>query len=58
MVIDALNHKAKNVVIDREHEGEDICRALLKNVFDIFIEIGMAGWIDCYEKDFERTNVY
>lgn len=43
-----------NVVhqIDKEREGEQIDRALLKNVIDIFVEIGM-GQMESYEKDFE-----
>ena len=40
--------------IDQEREGEQIDRALLKNVLDIFVEIGM-GQMDCYENDFEAT---
>ncbi|KDO87345.1 hypothetical protein CISIN_1g004666mg [Citrus sinensis] len=39
--------------IDKEREGEQIDRALLKNVLDIFVEIGM-GQMDSYEKDFEE----
>lgn len=38
--------------IDKEREGEQIDRALLKNVIDIFVEIGM-GQMDAYEADFE-----
>jgi cullin 1 len=38
--------------IDQEREGEQIDRALLKNVLDIFVEIGM-GKMDHYENDFE-----
>ncbi|XLU24611.1 hypothetical protein S245_060677, partial [Arachis hypogaea] len=38
--------------IDQEREGEQIDRALLKNVLDIFVEIGM-GQMDHYENDFE-----
>lgn len=38
--------------IDREREGEQIDRALLKNVLDIFVEIGL-GNMECYENDFE-----
>ncbi|KAG5628236.1 hypothetical protein H5410_013454 [Solanum commersonii] len=38
--------------IDQEREGEQIDRALLKNVLDIFVEIGM-GSMDKYENDFE-----
>lgn len=40
--------------IDQEREGEQIDRALLKNVLDIFVEIGM-GQMDYYENDFEAT---
>ncbi|XP_021820063.1 cullin-1 [Prunus avium] len=39
-------------LIDKEREGEQIDRALLKNVIDIFVEIGM-GNMDAYEGDFE-----
>jgi cullin 1 len=39
-------------LIDREREGEQIDRALLKNVLGIFVEIGM-GSMDAYETDFE-----
>ncbi|OMP06647.1 hypothetical protein COLO4_07999 [Corchorus olitorius] len=39
-------------LIDKEREGEQIDRALLKNVLDIFVEIGM-GQMDRYEEDFE-----
>ncbi|XP_021813557.1 cullin-1-like [Prunus avium] len=39
-------------LIDEEREGGEIDRALLKNVIDIFVEIG-AGQMDAYEKDFE-----
>ena len=39
--------------IDKEREGEQIDRALLKNVLDIFVEIGM-GQTDRYEVDFEE----
>lgn len=38
--------------IDKEREGEQIDRALLKNVLGIFVEIGM-GQMDRYEEDFE-----
>ncbi|PHU02070.1 hypothetical protein BC332_27321 [Capsicum chinense] len=40
------------VGIDQEREGEQIDRALLKNVLDIFVEIGM-GEMGYYENDFE-----
>ncbi|AQK63559.1 Pyrophosphate--fructose 6-phosphate 1-phosphotransferase subunit alpha 2 [Zea mays] len=39
-------------LIDKEHEGEQIGRAVLKNVLDIFVEIGL-GQMECYENDFE-----
>ncbi|GKU86769.1 hypothetical protein SLEP1_g1249 [Rubroshorea leprosula] len=38
------------ILIDKEREGEGIDRALLKNVLDIFVEIGM----EYYENDFEE----
>lgn len=38
--------------IDKEREGEQIDRALLKNVLGIFVEIGL-GSMECYENDFE-----
>lgn len=41
-------------LIDREREGEQIDRALLKNVLGIFVEIGM-GNMDAYENDFESA---
>ncbi|KAL3749382.1 hypothetical protein ACJRO7_010486 [Eucalyptus globulus] len=39
-------------LIDQEREGEQIDRALLKNILDLFVEIGM-GQMDYYKKDFE-----
>lgn len=39
--------------INREREGEQIDRALLKNVLGIYVEIGM-GQMESYEKDFEE----
>ncbi|RZB48980.1 Cullin-1 isoform D [Glycine soja] len=44
--------KAVIALIDKEREGEQIDRSLLKNVLDIFVEIGM-GEMDQYEQDFE-----
>ncbi|XP_057832855.1 cullin-1 isoform X2 [Cryptomeria japonica] len=41
-------------LIDREREGEQIDRSLLKNILGIFVEIGM-GNMDYYETDFEVT---
>ncbi|KAK8928873.1 Cullin-1 [Platanthera zijinensis] len=42
------------VLIDQERDGQQIDRALLKNVLDIFVEIGL-GSMDYYENDFEET---
>ncbi|GKV04952.1 hypothetical protein SLEP1_g17030 [Rubroshorea leprosula] len=41
-------------LIDKEREGEQVDRALLKNVLDIFVDIGM-GKMEQYEKDFESS---
>ncbi|KAF7837843.1 cullin-1 [Senna tora] len=57
LVYKELNGKVRDAVIsliDQEREGEQIDRALLKNVLDIFVEIGM-GQMDCYENDFEAA---
>ncbi|GER46235.1 cullin 1 [Striga asiatica] len=57
LVYQELNGKVRSAVIfliDQEREGEQIDRALLKNVLDIFVEIGM-GQMDYYEKDFEEA---
>ncbi|BBN67660.1 cullin 1, partial [Prunus dulcis] len=39
-------------LINKEREGEQIDRALLKNVIDVFVEIG-KGQMEAYEEDFE-----
>ncbi|PPR95983.1 hypothetical protein GOBAR_AA24689 [Gossypium barbadense] len=55
LVYQEVHAKVKDAVItliDKEREGEQIDRALLKNVLDIFVEIGM-GQMDRYEDDFE-----
>ncbi|KAE8681172.1 Cullin-1 [Hibiscus syriacus] len=57
LVYQELNAKVRDAVIsliDQEREGEQIDRALLKNVLDIFVEIGM-GQMDFYENDFVAT---
>uniref|UniRef100_A0A2P2MWE2 Cullin family profile domain-containing protein n=1 Tax=Rhizophora mucronata TaxID=61149 RepID=A0A2P2MWE2_RHIMU len=57
LVYQELNGKVRDAVIsliDQEREGKQIDRALLKNVLDIFVEIGM-GQMDHYEKDFEAA---
>ncbi|KAJ8433660.1 hypothetical protein Cgig2_002331 [Carnegiea gigantea] len=55
MVYQDISRKAKDAVvasIEVEREGGQIDRALLKNVLEIYVEIGM-GKMDLYEKDFE-----
>jgi len=57
LVYQELKTTVRNAVIsliDREREGEQIDRALLKNVLGIFVEIGM-GNMDCYDSDFESA---
>ncbi|KAL5203429.1 hypothetical protein ABZP36_014381 [Zizania latifolia] len=58
---DLIYHEIKGQVkgavialIDKEREGEQIDRALLKNVLDIFVEIGL-GSMEYYENDFEDS---
>ncbi|CDP03526.1 unnamed protein product [Coffea canephora] len=51
LVYQELKVKVRDA-IDQEREGYQIDRALLKNVLDIFVEIGM-GQMDYYENDFE-----
>ncbi|KAL4642899.1 hypothetical protein ACB092_02G052800 [Castanea dentata] len=41
-------------LITKEREGEQVDRALLRNVLDIFVAIGM-GQMDQYENDFEAA---
>ncbi|KAL4558821.1 hypothetical protein LXL04_037024 [Taraxacum kok-saghyz] len=56
MVYEELKGKAKDAVIaliDQEREGEVIDRALIKNVVDIYVEIGM-GDMNYYVNDFEN----
>ncbi|XP_044494153.1 cullin-1 isoform X2 [Mangifera indica] len=55
LVYGELKVKAKDAVIaliDKEREGDQIDRSLLKNVLGIYVEIGM-GQMERYEKDFE-----
>ncbi|KAG8372963.1 hypothetical protein BUALT_Bualt12G0121700 [Buddleja alternifolia] len=57
LVYQEINGKVRDAVIsliDQEREGEQIDRALLKNVLDIFVEVGM-GLMDYYESDFEAA---
>ncbi|KAK9179899.1 hypothetical protein WN943_029105 [Citrus x changshan-huyou] len=56
LVFEAIKDKVKDAVIaliDREREGEEIDRTLVKNVLDLFVEIEV-GKMHCYEKDFEE----
>ncbi|OAY83577.1 Cullin-1 [Ananas comosus] len=55
LVYQEIYFKVRDAVIsliDQEREGEQVDRALLKNVLDIFVEIGL-GKMDYYENDFE-----
>ncbi|WJX85052.1 Cullin-1 [Trifolium repens] len=52
MEVRANARKAVIDLIDKEREGEQIDRSLLKNVLDIFVEIGMGETVH-YEQDFE-----
>ncbi|KAJ8499127.1 hypothetical protein OPV22_009679 [Ensete ventricosum] len=55
LVYEEMKGKIKDVVISliyQEREGRQIDRALLKNVVEIFIQIGF-GSRECYEVDFE-----
>ncbi|KAK4748496.1 hypothetical protein SAY87_015082 [Trapa incisa] len=57
LVYQEVHSKVRDAVIsliDQEREGEQIDRALLKNVLDIFVEIGM-GQMVYYENDFEAA---
>ena len=39
-------------LVDKERDGEQIDRALVKNILGIFVEMGMGG-MEAYETDFE-----
>ncbi|KAL4576447.1 hypothetical protein LXL04_012540 [Taraxacum kok-saghyz] len=55
LVYQELHGKVRDAVIaliDQEREGEQIDRGLLKNILDIFVEIGM-GQMEYYENDFK-----
>uniref|UniRef100_A0A3Q7EZL6 Cullin-1 n=1 Tax=Solanum lycopersicum TaxID=4081 RepID=A0A3Q7EZL6_SOLLC len=56
-VYQELNGKVRDAVIsliDQEREGEKIDRALLKNVLNIYVKLGM-GLMDFYENSFEAA---
>lgn len=42
------------IQINREREGEQIDQALVKNILDIYVEIG-GDSMKYYEKDFEES---
>mmetsp|Transcript_133 Transcript_133/g.406 ORF Transcript_133/g.406 Transcript_133/m.406 type:complete len:742 (+) Transcript_133:275-2500(+) len=55
LIFDELRKPVKDAVlhmINMEREGEQIDRALVKGVLEIFVDIGMGG-LDVYERDFE-----
>jgi len=55
LIFQEIKGKVKDavlVLINQEREGEQIDRALLKDVLDIFVEIGLTT-MECYENDFE-----
>ncbi|KAM3755485.1 hypothetical protein ACB098_02G043000 [Castanea mollissima] len=57
LVYEEFNGKVRDFVIsliNKEREGEQVDRALLRNVLDIFVAIGM-GQMDWYENDFEAA---
>ncbi|KAK7850633.1 cullin-1 [Quercus suber] len=57
LVYQEFNGKVRDIVIsliNKEREGEQIDRALERNVLDIFFTIGM-GQMDWYENDFEAA---
>ena len=39
-------------LVEKERDGEQVDRALMKNILGIFVEMGMGG-MDAYENDFE-----
>jgi cullin 1 len=50
-----IKRRAKDallMLIEKEREGEQVDRALVKNVLDIYIRVGMDS-MDAYEADFE-----
>ncbi|XP_062016341.1 cullin-1-like [Rosa rugosa] len=58
-VYNEMNAKARDSLIAlilREREGEQIDRALMKNVVDIFVEVGMGEMVN-YEEEFEKHMV-
>ncbi|GFP94713.1 cullin-1 [Phtheirospermum japonicum] len=57
LVYQEINGKVRDAVIsliDQDRVGEQIERSFLKNILDIFVEIGM-GQMNHYENDFEEA---
>ena len=55
LVYAKLKNVAKDAVlslVDKERDGEQVDRALIKNALGIFVEMGMGG-MEAYETDFE-----
>mmetsp|Transcript_10499 Transcript_10499/g.42375 ORF Transcript_10499/g.42375 Transcript_10499/m.42375 type:complete len:746 (-) Transcript_10499:55-2292(-) len=55
LVYSELKKNVKDAVlalVDKERDGEQIDRALVKNILGIFVEMGMGG-MEAYEQDFE-----
>ncbi|KAL4338674.1 hypothetical protein AHAS_Ahas12G0233800 [Arachis hypogaea] len=52
MMVKADAREAVITLINKEREGGQIDRSLLKNIVDIFVEVGL-GKLDHYEQDFE-----
>uniref|UniRef100_A0A5B6YRY3 Putative Cullin 1 n=1 Tax=Davidia involucrata TaxID=16924 RepID=A0A5B6YRY3_DAVIN len=56
LVYGEMNHQVRDAVIsmiDLERKGEQINQALVKNILDIYVEMG-EGSMKYYEKDFEE----
>ena len=57
LVYTELKFSAKDAVlnlVEHERDGEQIDRALVKNILGIFVEMGMGG-MEAYETDFEQN---
>ena len=57
LVYAELKFSAKDAVlnlVEHERDGEQIDRALVKNILGIFVEMGMGG-MEAYESDFEQN---
>ena len=55
LVYSELKKNVKDAVlalVDKERDGEQVDRALVKNILGIFVEMGMGG-MEAYDQDFE-----